>query len=203
MEQKLDKTHFVLNPMIELDEFKIKGKEYVWLIFWLGVPYKLVGLAYVTLFLCACAIVSDRWVFTIGFSVTLVVCVLVSLYCTGREYAYSKENNAVTQKRKMSFGNGIFHILEEDGLEAQVPLSRIYEANIFRGYYWLFTNSTTDYLIPISAFRSEEDRMRFEMEILGDKLKPSAIPWKHLFIILLMFSLLLVFACVWRILGHA
>ena len=103
--------------MIELDEFKIKGKEYVWLIFWLGVPYKLVGLAYGTIFLCACAIVSDRWDFTITISVTLAVCVLVSLYCTGRKYAYSKENNAVTQKRKMSFGNGIFHIIEEDVLE--------------------------------------------------------------------------------------
>jgi len=49
--------------------------------------------------------------------------------------------------------------------------------------------------VPISAFHSENDRIRFESEILGDKLKKQTFPWKSLLIFLLVSACLLGAAC--------
>jgi len=54
------------------------------------------------------------------------------------------------------------------------------------------------YPIPFSAFRSEEDRIRFETEILGDKLKTKAIPWKKILVFLLVSAFLIGLALLLR-----
>ncbi len=78
----------------------------------------------------------------------------------------------------MKFGEGQYFIQCEDGTQTQGPLSHIHKAEILCGYYRFYLNKTNFYVIPVQGFCSEADRSRFETEILGDKLKPAAFPWR-------------------------
>ena len=184
--------------MIELDEFEFKAKECFRLMFWTHAVKALWVWAYLTIFMCAGAIVLGDWMFPVIFSVVLAITFLVSSYFEGRYYAYSKENNAVFQKRRWTFGNSTYHIVCEDGTEAQGPLSHIYKADIWCDCYCIFVSNMMYYPIPFSAFRSEEDRIRFETEILGDKLKTKAIPWKKILVFLLVSAFLIGLALLLR-----
>ena len=184
--------------MIELDEFEFPAKDYFWMVFWSYFVKRFWVWAYATIVLCAFTIFSCNWMFSITVSVLVAVCFLHSSYSMGRYYAYSKENNALFQKRKMSFGNDVYHIVCEDGSEGQGPLSHICKADILHGYYRLFVDNMSCFHIPVSVFHSEDDRIRFETEILGKKLKMRAISWKQIFVFLLVSAFLLGSACVRR-----
>jgi len=95
------------------------------------------------------------------------------------------------QKRKVSFADDKFHIQCEDGSESHVLLSHVIKADRLGEYYRLFLNRLNFSPILVSAFRSEEDRLRFETEILGDKLKANTIPWKAILIFLVVSACLL------------
>ena len=97
-------------------------------------------------------------------------------------------------KRKMTFENGFYHIVVEDGSEGKGPLSHFVRASMSRGYYLLHMSNTYFYPIPFTAFRSEGDKVRFETEILGDKLKKETSPWKSIFLLLLLSAGLLALA---------
>jgi len=184
--------------MIELDEFEFKAKDYFWMTFWSHLAKRFLVLAYATVFLLACGIITGDWVLPIIVPILVAICFLYSSYSMGRYYAYSKENNAFFQKRKMTFGNSTCHVACEDGFETKVPISRFNEADILYGYYLLFVGNMSFYPIPFSAFCSEEDRIRFETEILGDKLKTKTIPWKKILVFLLVSAFLIGLALLLR-----
>jgi hypothetical protein len=144
-----------------------------------------------TVISCAAAIIFDEWIAASIFSVLLALIFLIAAYCTGRYCAYSKENHVLFQKRKMTFGNDMYHIICEDESEGHGPLSHFYKTELFCDYYLLYMSNMTCYPIPVSAFRDEEERTRFETEILGDKLKTKVIPWKGILLFLWLSACLL------------
>jgi len=96
----------------------------------------------------------------------------------------SPNNTILYQKRNISFEVDKFRVQAEDGSEACILLKHMLQANRSGDYYRLFLwNRMVYLLIPVSAFRSEEDRIRFETEILGNKMKKEsshAILWKRI-----------------------
>ena len=177
--------------MIELDELECPAKDIFRVVFWAHFMNFLWNWAYLTVVLCAAAIIFDDWIIFGILSVLVAVAFLLTAYCTGRHYAYSKENAVHFQKRKMTFENDKYHIVCEDGTETHGPLSHFHKADIFCGYYRLFLGNMAFYPIPVSAFRSEKERLRFETEILGDKLKKKVVLWKEILHFLLLSALLL------------
>lgn len=183
---------------IELDELECPAKDFFRVVFWAQFTDFLWYWAYLTAVLYAAAIIFDDWMFFGIFSVVVAMVFLLTVYFTSRYYAYSKENSVHFQKRKMTFENDKYHVVCEDETETHGPLSHFHKADIFCDYYRLFLSNMAFYPIPVSAFRSDEERLRFETEILGDKLKMQAIPWKKTLIFLLVSTLLLGMAFVLR-----
>ena len=186
--------------MIELDEFEFPAKDYFRMEFWQRAVRSFWVWAYLTVFFYAVyyGVLQDDVFFPTFMSIWLIVALLAIAYFMGRSNAYSKTNRAVLQKRKMSFGGGKYHIACADGTEGQGPLDHLHMAYILCGYYCLFVSSVNYYAVPLTAFRSEEDRMRFETEILGDKLKKRLFPWKRIVIFLIVSSLMIGLACLLR-----
>jgi branched-subunit amino acid ABC-type transport system permease component len=175
-------------PMIELDEFDFPAKDYFRIAFLRLAMHYFWGWAYLTVFVFAYIAVfyNDFLIIPIIISFVLAVFFTITAFVTARSYAYSKENLAVTQKRKMIFENGTYHVVCEDGSEGRGPMDHFHRASIMCGYYCLFLNKVSYFVVPVTAFRSDEDRVRFETEILGDKLKKNGIPWKKIVIFLLV-----------------
>lgn len=91
-------------------------------------------------------------------------------------HAYSKYSRPALQKRRITFDGDMFYINLADGSSSSNRLNHIAFARRSGPYYMLFLNRLAFIPIPGSAFRSEEDRLRFETEILGDKLKKRGFP---------------------------
>ena len=184
--------------MIALDEFEYPAKDCFRVMFWAQFMNFLWHWSYLTVVMCAAAIIFDDWMIFGTLSVLVAMAFLLTAYCTGRHYAYSKANSIHFQKREMTFETGKYHVVCEDGTESHGPLSHFHKADIFCGHYRLFMSSVMFYPIPVSVFRSDEERLCFETEILGDKLKMQAMPWKRIFVFLLVSALLLGLAFVLR-----
>ena len=175
-------------PMIELDEFSISRDEYFRLVFRPRLKiYYWICACFAVVFL-AMTIAFDDWKFPVVGFLTGVVAGLITVYIKCRYYLPPANYH---QKRKLSFDADKFHAQIEDGSESHILLHHIIRADRFGGYYRLFLNRINYYPIPISAFRSEEDRRRFEAEILGDKLKTKTVPWKAILIFVLLSACLL------------
>ena len=180
--------------MIELDEFELSEKHMVHMVGWFGVVCELWIWAYLTVFLLAVYVISPgNWIFTPIFFAVLMAFSLLTFYFIWRYCDYS-----CLPKLKMAFGEGMYRMVS-DGSEVQKPLSDIVKADISNDSYRLFMNKMVYYPIPITAFRSEEDRIRFETEILGDKLKRFSIPWKTVIIFLLVSACVLGLALMLRL----
>ena len=176
--------------MIELDEFEFPAKDYFWMTFWSVLSWLLYIFAFLTVFLFSWALVSNNWMLPIIISALLFGISPFFAYLS----AYWSVDCILTLKRKMTFENGFYHIVLEDGSEGKGPLSHFAKASMSRGYYLLYMSNMYVYPIPFTAFRSEEDRVRFETEILGDKLKKETISWKSTFLFLLLSAGLLALA---------
>jgi len=162
--------------MIELNEFDIPVKDFFRLTFWTQIAPSFWVWVYLTVFLFAVfVIILDKLVCPTIMSVVLAVLLLGAAYFKGRYYTYLAKNNIV-KKRKMTFGNDMYRIVRDDGAEAQSPVNDIFKADVLCGYYRIFVNTLLFSPFPATAFRSEEDRIRFETEILGDKLQRHLIP---------------------------
>ncbi|MGL4943498.1 MAG: hypothetical protein ACRC46_09945 [Thermoguttaceae bacterium] len=159
------------NTKIELDEYAITRSDYAKLIFrssvkrcfWVGFCGAMA--------LLALAILSGNWFFlTITLPILLGV---IGVVCTIQCWYNVPSPKAVHlyQKRKTSFDEDQFHIKAEDGSESHLSLSHIEYADRCWRYYRLFLNKVSYVPIPTSAFRTEDDRRRFETEILAGKLK--------------------------------
>jgi len=185
--------------MIELDEFEFPAKDYFRIVCWQRTVRSLWVWAYLTVFFYTFyGIIGNDVLFPTVVSVCFMMFLLATAYFTGRSHAYSKTNCAILQKRRMSFGDGKYHIACTDGTEGQGPLDHIHMAYILCGYYCLFVNSMNYYAVPLTAFRSEEDRMRFETEILSDKLKKGLLPWKRIVVFLIVSALMIGLTCLLR-----
>ena len=181
--------------MIELDEFELSTKEIVPMVCWFMVVYQLWGMAYFTVFILAVHVIRPGiWSSPAIYSTALTAFLLLMMYCMSRYCAFFR-----LPKVKMTFGDGIYRIVCEDGSKEQGSLIRIRKAEYMRGYYRLFMCPMFYYSVPITAFRSEEDRIRFETEILGDKLKRRSIPWKAIIIFLLVSACFLGLALMFRL----
>lgn len=97
----------------------------------------------------------------VGIFVCMQSCLLV----------FTKENKALFQKRKIIFDHEMTNITMEDGCESKTPINHIIRADRTKEYYRLYMNRMSYCAVPLTAFRSEEDRKRFETEILGSKFK--------------------------------
>lgn len=182
--------------MIELDEFDIPRRKYLELLSrQLGALYYMEFVAYVALMLIMGIMTGDWWYYLpasviglpfIWYGVRQTLCY---------HYGLSPENTFLYQKRKIVFDADKFHIQAEDGSEVHASLNHILQADRLGGYYrLLLLHRVAYFLIPISAFCSAEDRLRFETEILGNKMKTRSqtILRKAIRI----FGLLLVLVCI-------
>jgi len=188
--------------MIELDEFELPPKEYFQLVFWDTLTYSLRFCAYMSVFLFFLAIIFAHWtVWAVTFIISLLLPVfcLIFSYSAGKDWTYSLPTDHAFPKKKITFENGMYHVVCKNGSESKGPLSNFYEADVRRGYYRLFMDKVYYMVIPATAFRSEDDRVRFEIEILGDKLKKQTIPWDTILSFLKLIAILFVLACVVRI----
>jgi hypothetical protein len=177
--------------MIELDEFAMTRNDYFRLIFRHTLKIVCWGYAYVAVILIALMIPSGNWYFLfVSLVVTLIVySILLFILC--RYLLPSAKETHFYQKRKISFDVDKFHIQCEDGSESHILLSHVVRADIAGNFYRLYLNKRNYSAILVSAFKSEEDRLRFETEILGDKLKTQAVPWKAILIFLVVSACLL------------
>jgi len=171
--------------MIELNEFDISYKEYQKLVFRQTLLFCV--FPYIALWLFMTIMSNLPSVASLGLLIFLLGIAYLVYRMTGHQYGVSPKNTWLYQKRKISFDADKVHFHAEDGLEAHIPLSHILKIDRSGGYYRLFfLNRFTAYiLIPVSAFHSEEDRMRFETEILM-KISPRATLWKKIGITLLI-----------------
>ncbi len=184
--------------MIELDEFDFPAKDYFRVrfsrqgktLFWFW--------AYLGVFWLAIALINDAWIFAFAEIVVVgVVFYALNLFIS-RYYAFSKENRSMLQKRKITFVGQKYHIVCEDGSESQGPMEHFLRVDLRDNYYRLWLNRLRFMPIPVSAFRSDEDRKRFEMEILGEKLKKKSFPWKAMIVFLTVSVLLIGLGCLLR-----
>lgn len=172
--------------MIELDEFGIPAKDFFWMTFRSKVTHVLWFMAYLMILPCALTIVSGDLTLLIVLSVVVPVMILFISFFQARFLAYSKKNQFILQKRKWTFENGTYHVVVEDGSEGRGPLNSIIKADISCGYYRLFMTNMYYVPIPVTAFRSEEDRILFETEILGGKMDAKARRWKKIVVFFLV-----------------
>jgi hypothetical protein len=174
--------------MIELNEFDYPRREYVKMIR----PYLLRGcywgLAYIAFVLSAWLLDFDGGLFMFLFLFVCPFSLYISYtYLNGWFFAASAKDTHFYQKRTMSFDADKFHVQEEDGSESHISLNQILRADCYGNYYRLFLNNYCMLPVPVSAFRSDEDRMRFETEILGDKLK-KGLSWAYGVICIVSFT---------------
>jgi hypothetical protein len=176
--------------MIELNEFEYSRREHLkWLrmfLLWGGIY----GLAYIVIVWCAWRYYIGSAYFLLTFLVACPFFLYFSFLCLNMWLFLPKRKNSRWYKKiKMSFDTDKFHMQTEDGSEYHVLLSAIVQVQRYRfsDCYWMVMDDNASMHIPVSAFRSEEDRIRFEKEILGDKLKKvSSCSWWELFIIALI-----------------
>ena len=164
--------------MIELNEYTVSRGDLFRITFWQTLKTCSWLFAYSAVVLIG--MTFDDWIVCLIGTLTLAVALPLSVYASVWYYLPSPKDIVHYQKRKLSFDAGKFHTQTEDGSESHILLSHIIRAYRLGDYYCLFFNKTYWYPIPTSAFRSEEDRIRFETEILGDKLKAGVFSWKYL-----------------------
>jgi hypothetical protein len=174
-------------PMIELDEFEFPRRELIKLFFRQLLWSYCKAFAYVAVFAVALAIFSNVW-----FAPVIVSTVVFFFACliTGSvryfQYVPSAKETQFFQKRKISIDADKLHIQTEDGSEAHALLTHYPKVNRLGNYYCVYVNAASYMPIPVTAFRSEEDRIRFETEIFGDVFKGNSIFWKPILIFLLV-----------------
>ncbi|MDR0328403.1 MAG: hypothetical protein LBI05_08925 [Planctomycetaceae bacterium] len=173
--------------LIELDEFEFPRRELIKLFLrqrlrwycWLFVTCVLI-------LAVALAIFDYDWLYVYAFP-PLILIIFLGDFCAALHDILSKKRYP---KEKWTFDTNTAHLRLEDGAEAHFPLHHV--TNVYRigNYYHLVIDFIN--LIPVTAFRSEEDRIRFETEIFGDKFKTKPImTWKmHLFFLLMSVCLL-------------
>ena len=108
-----------------------------------------------------------------GWMVFSGVLLLLTACAAARKFVYAKENAAIFQKRKMTFDAGMCHYVCEDGTEAKFPLTQISRVAVWRDYYLLYVTKHNYVPVPRGALASEDDRRRFEAEIVRGKEKKS------------------------------
>jgi len=189
--------------MIELDEFEFPRREHVKIFSrqirkhccWVFVCY--------TVSAVAGAIFVNDWVFSFVSFVLfllafLIICPIIYWLQYLCYFPSAKETHDY-QKRKWSFDTDKFHIYNEDGSETHFLRNHIVKVNRFGNYYCVWLNKVSYDPILVTAFRSEEDRIRFEKEILGDKFKTNLIVWKPIIIFILVSACLFGLAYTFRL----
>ena len=170
--------------MIELNEFDIPRKELLKLLF--------------RQILIPCGALIAFWFFpvaqgtpmTASLIILIAYLVLIGWLCwlVCYQHGLSSKNTFLYQKRKISFDADKIHVHAEDGSEVHILLSHILQIDRYGAYYRLFFLHRLAYIpIPVSAFRSEEDRIRFETEVVK-KISPRATLWRRLGICLLILA---------------
>jgi hypothetical protein len=177
--------------MIELNEFEFPAKDFLRIYRWqLGIHSCWVGCYASVIVLCA-SIVLDVWIILPITMVILGIVYFIQIYFMSRYFAFSKNSIIMFQKRKLSFDDRKYYVTKEDGSEGNGPLSHFLYARVGKDYYLLYINGFNYLPIPKSAFRSEEDRLRFEAEILIPALKKKPSIWKPLVIFLIISAVLI------------
>ena len=185
--------------MIELDEFELPRKEYLKLIFWNGYKAYCWTFVYVVVILTALSIVTADWFFLAIFVTVFVITVSIIHYFRYWRFSPSEQDSHLYQKRNISFDAEKFHIHAEDSSESHILLSHVPRVDRLGNYYRLFVNKISFVPIPLSAFRCEEDRKRFE-ELFHDKMPSPKALQKQIVIFLLFSAFLLGLAWGWRML---
>ena len=185
--------------MIELDEFEIPQRDYFRVLFRRRIEKLAWFLAYYTIYWCAYLIVYDDWL-------TFSICLLFGytllyglIYMSTRKVVFNSGNDTLFQKQKITFEGQMFHAITADGAETRAPVdSRFIRAEKMHDYYLLYFDRYSGSLLPFAAFRSGDDKKRFEMEILGDKLKNRTISKKKIVVFLVISIVVVGLACLLR-----
>ncbi|MDR1268069.1 MAG: hypothetical protein LBK82_00960 [Planctomycetaceae bacterium] len=133
---------------------------------------------------------GNEWIIYLIKIVSLGIALFILNYTMAQYNAFTKNFTNIFQKRKLSFDDQKYYVTTKDESEGSGSLSLFPFARVWKDYYLLYINPFRFVPIPKSAFRSEEDRLRFETEILLPKLKKKPPFWKP-FVIFLIFSAIL------------
>ena len=186
--------HLEIKNMIETKEFDIPSKFLFGLMFrQLMVIFGWISM-YSSVVLFALGIIDGDLQYYMLLVVAMAGFFLTFAGFYARTLAFAKENHPITQRRTMKFGDGKYFIDCEDGTQVQAPLTRFHRAKMLCGCYLLYVNQKGYFLVPKTAFRTEEDRKRFETEILGDKLQVASLPWKKVGGLLLFSAIVIGYA---------
>jgi hypothetical protein len=172
--------------MIELDEFEFPRREHIKLFLRQLLKSYCKALAYVAVFAVALAIFSEVWFFPVFFSLVFVFTCLIMGCVRFFQRIPSAKDTHLYQKRKISFDADQFHLQAEDGSESHILLTHFPKVYRLGNYYCVYLDADSYMPIPVTAFRSEEDRIRFETEIFGDKFKTKSISWKRILVFLVV-----------------
>jgi len=171
-------------PVIELNEFEYPSKDYFWLLFRVFVCYFAWYFAYIALIIFALVFrlrmefgseIPIIW-FPLAILPIVLLTIVLSLTLAAR-FAYSKNNKCVFEKRKLTFDDSMIHVYVEDGSNSHLRYEQMVSVRKDKKYYYVFLTQAIFYAIPFSAFRTKEDQIRFETEIVGNKLTIDVFPW--------------------------
>ncbi|MDR3197709.1 MAG: hypothetical protein LBU34_07550 [Planctomycetaceae bacterium] len=177
--------------MIELNEFEFPAKDFLRICRWQNGIHCCWVWCYVNVILLPLFIASNEWIrCPIAMVITGIVFFIFN-YFMSRYYAFSKNFISMFQKRKLSFDDWKYYATTEDGSEGSGPLSHFQYAGVWKDYYLLYIVPSGFVPIPKSAFQSEEDRLRFETEILIPRLKKKPSFWKPVVIFLIISAVLI------------
>lgn len=164
--------------MIELDEFSLPLEYYFWGLVQRYAKIFLWELAYFAVFIGILwlrarigAVVALFW-FAIFASVLFAVTAVRTLLSF-----YNIKSAKLVQKRKFTFDDKMLHTLCEDGSNSNLGWEHIVKATKTDKCYQLYWNHINYVPVLISAFRSEDDKIRFEKEFLGKKLRKYDFPY--------------------------
>ena len=185
--------------MIELNEFEIPRNKYRMLIlFWQPLKQFCWLFAFLVVIGAAYAIFTGVWFLFFFMLLCGLFGGLIGLVMGGQQ-RIPPSPHLYYQKRKIIFDMDKFHIQTEDGSEIRILLNSIIKVDCYGSFYCLFLDKFYYIPVAISAFRSAEDRKRFETDILGKKLKTRKMLWIQIIIFLLFSACLLGLAFEFRI----
>ena len=177
---------------ITTNEFSLTPKTYLRIIFrrWIwGLWSVFLWFGFVTFYLIA----YDDWGGAV-FYLILAVSLAVFLYCYGRYLTHHKSNKVIMKNRFATFEKNKIRIVETDSESVGVfKNEEIYRVETLKDCYLLYVTWIQFFYLPKSAFRDENDRARFEKEILPQFQPLKRTLWKGIFLFLALAVAFLIF----------
>jgi len=187
---------------ITTNEFSLTPKTYLRIILrrWIWSLWGVfLWLGFMSFYLFALAVMHSRvcdgiTVFLVFFPMLAALFFALFLYCYGRYWTHHKSNKVVMRNCSATFEKNKIRIVETDSESVGVfKNEEIYRVETLKDCYLLYVTWIQFFYLPKSAFRDENDRARFEKEILPQFQPLKRTLWKGIFLFLALAVAFLIF----------